>query len=119
MYSNFSFECVKKVASLARILGFSSITWNEKRQIFDCGSFSAYARTFLNFLFIYAYTLVIIPYNIMLTRKAKDYQQFNYTIVVYICALLGNVLMGALVVYPLEICQIANGLFLYLRNYEG
>ncbi|CAL8072492.1 unnamed protein product [Orchesella dallaii] len=119
MYSSFSFKLIKSVFTIVSLMGFSPITWNEKKQIFDCHSLITQLRVCFNLVGVYVYTICLIPYNLIQTRKTKDFQQFNYTFVVWLCSLIGNLMVSTQFFRCDQICQILNGYFLYLRKFEA
>lgn len=118
MYTQFSLDFQKRLFKLARLTGYCPIIWNQRRSCFEV-SFAGYLLTFWSFLMITSYILLLVPSNILLTHQKKEYQQFNYTIVVFLCALLG-VLLEAVIVFRVdEVCMLLNGYYLYLRKFKG
>lgn len=118
MYTHFSLYLLQKLFNIASLLGYSPIVWSNKSQKFQV-SISAYTLTFFSTLSLISYLFLLIPYNIMLCYQAKDYQQVIYTIVVFICALLGGLLLVGVNFFPEEICEALNGLLLFLGKFKS
>lgn len=118
MYSQFSLEFQIILTKGANFLGFLPIGWNKHTQRFEVTPF-AFGKTYFNFILIFAYTTLLIPYNINVALDAKDYQEANYTIVVLLCGFMGDLILGILVFRAAEICQIINGFYLFLRTFQS
>lgn len=115
MYTQFAYVFIIKLNDVARKLGFSPIIYNKKRKMFQVSQ-TGFNITFMTSYNIAFYVSLCIPYNIVLTRQTKDYQQFYYTIVVFILALLGAVLVIGFEYKSETSCELMNGIFLYMRK---
>lgn len=117
MYTKFCYIFIIKLNDIARTLGCSPIAYNKQRNRFHVSP-TAYNVTFMEIYMISLYVILIFPYNIILARQNKDYQQFYYTIVVLMLALVGSLFLFGLEFKSHTACACINGIFLYLHKFK-
>jgi len=119
MYSRYFMKHVTTLCMISHRLGIISFTWNSSKGCYEVKSLKNTAKTLFHLINLLVYAGAFLPCQVLATRKAKDFEEFSLTVVIWMSMLMGDVMVGMCFWYAEEICFVFNGYYTFLRNFAG
>lgn len=99
-------------------LGFCPIKVDQKVGKFYVHFWSRVRATH-SWIWLVAYTFLVLPTHLVELYKTQKLHQFNYTLLLMLFSTMGIILVGDALWQADGICRFLNGLFKYLEDFPG
>lgn len=108
----------KVLVKFASTLGFVPLIYDSKaKQYKFCDK--TFGKSVIWYLWVSTYLMIVIPTHIWETRQSKDFQQFNYIVIFWLCSTMEFVFSTGALWKCTEIIQFLNGYYKFLKDFHS
>lgn len=116
MYSKRYLMLLSAVCRVSYFFGSNHMMFDMEREILYTKKWGCF-KAFVTWLMLMQYVIIYIPYQLAKTWSHGNFLEFNFIMVMWLCALLGCIVLANFVLQPEEMCTFFNLYLVFVRNF--